>query len=159
MLTEGVVATRGRVRSIQLGRGVPKPAVETASVTTEGLDGDVQRNRRFHGGPQRAVCLYSWERIEALRAEGHPIDAGTTGENLTLEGIDWTRMVPGVRLTVGEVVLHLTDYAHPCATIRPSFADDDSNRIGQKLHPGWSRLYARVEKPGRVTVGDTVTLD
>jgi len=34
-------------------------------------------------------------RIEALQNEGHPIAFGSTGENLTVSGIDWQRVVPG----------------------------------------------------------------
>src|SRR3569832_2171795 len=69
--------------------GVPKLPVWEAKVSEQGLSGDRQRNLKFHGGPDRAVCLYSLELIEHLQAEGHPIDAGAAGENLTLSGLDW----------------------------------------------------------------------
>ena len=85
--------------------GVPKFAVPNAEITTEGVVGDKQRDRRFHGGPERAVCLYSLEVIQSLQAEGHPIAPGTTGENLTISGLDWNFVVPGVRLQIGEVLL------------------------------------------------------
>ena len=66
--------------------GVPKRAVPAAQVTVEGLTGDRQRNRKIHGGPDRAVCLYSLDVIEALRAEGHTIGPGSAGDNLTIAG-------------------------------------------------------------------------
>lgn len=47
--------------------GVPKLPVWEASVGKEGLSGDRQRNLKFHGGPDRAVCLYSLELIERLQ--------------------------------------------------------------------------------------------
>lgn len=56
--------------------GVPKCLVEEAWITWEGIDGDQQRNRKLHGGRDRALCLFSSELIEALRQEGHPIEAG-----------------------------------------------------------------------------------
>ncbi|MFN2109684.1 MAG: MOSC domain-containing protein, partial [Anaerolineae bacterium] len=68
--------------------GVPKLAVRSAEVTELGLVGDTHNNTKVHGGPTRALCLYSLERILALQAEGHPIFAGSTGENLTLAGLD-----------------------------------------------------------------------
>jgi hypothetical protein len=37
-------------------------------------------------------------------------------------------------------------------------AGGDLNRVSHKLHPGWSRLYARVLQEGLLQVGDTVTL-
>jgi MOSC domain-containing protein YiiM len=127
-------------------------------VTERGLDGDRQRDLRFHGGPDRAVVLFSLEVIHALRAEGHPIGAGTTGENLTLSEFDWTQVVPGTALQVGAVRLLITKYTNPCAKIGGSFLGDDFMRISQKVHPGWSRVSARVLEPGLVRIGDPVTL-
>jgi MOSC domain-containing protein YiiM len=149
----------GRVVSVNVNPkgGVPKHPVPSASVTTGGVSGDKQRDLRYHGGPDRAVSLFALERIDALRAEGNPIAPGTTGENLTVEGLDWPSLVPGVRLRVGPVVrLEVTGYANPCKHIAPSFADGDSARISQKRHPGWSRVYARVVAEGTVAEGDSV---
>jgi MOSC domain-containing protein YiiM len=149
----------GRVVSINVSAGgVPKTPVDRCRVSVEGLHGDRQRHRKIHGGPLRAVCLYSADHIAALREEGHPIAAGSTGENLTIAGLDWAQLVPGVRLRVGEVELELTAYANPCHQIAGSFRDADSTRIAQKLHPGWSRLYAKVVKEGAVAVSDPVTI-
>jgi MOSC domain-containing protein YiiM len=138
---------------------VPKRAVPSARVAASGVEGDRQRDLRFHGGPARAVCLYALERIEALAAEGHPIAPGSTGENLTLEGLEWGLVVPGVELRVGpEVRLAVSSFTVPCSKIRSSFADGEFHRMSQKLHPGWSRVYARVLAPGTVRVGDEVVL-
>lgn len=136
--------------------GVPKLPVPQARLEFGGVAGDKQRDRRYHGGPERAVCLFSWDRIEALRAEGHPIEPGTTGENLTIEGLDWNLITPGVRLEIGEAELEITSYTTPCTHIRASFDGENFNRIGQKQFPGWSRLYARVLKEGTVRAGDKV---
>jgi MOSC domain-containing protein YiiM len=83
----------GSARIVQISvspGGVPKRAVSSARVTTLGLEGDVQRDREHHGGPERALCLFSQERIRALQAEGHPVTPGSIGENVTLEGLDWS---------------------------------------------------------------------
>jgi MOSC domain-containing protein YiiM len=138
--------------------GVPKTAIDEARVDASGLEGDRQRNRKHHGGPDRAICLYSIELIEALQGEGHPIVAGATGENITVRGIDWRQVLPGARLVIGSIVLEVTDFAWPCKTIRPAFLDGDSNRISHKLHPGWSRTYARVTGTGTIRPGDEVEL-
>ncbi|HLA99365.1 MAG TPA: MOSC domain-containing protein [Anaerolineales bacterium] len=137
--------------------GVPKLAVSAGEITFEGLAGDRQSNRDVHGGPDRALCLYSQERILALQREGHPIYPGAVGENLTIAGLDWEAVAPGIRLVIGERVrIVLTRYTAPCNTIVAAFSDRNSNRISQKLHPGWSRLYARVEQPGFIKVGDRI---
>lgn len=148
------------VRSLHLSDGgVPKRAVAEAQVTTQGIAGDRQRNLKYHGGPERAVCLYSAERIAALQGEGHPIQPGDIGENVVLEGLDWDAVVPGARLRLGEeVVLEIASYTAPCQTIRRAFADERFSRISQKTNPGWSRVYARVLGEGTVRAGDAVAL-
>ena len=139
--------------------GVPKFAVPHARISTEGVEGDKQRDRRFHGGPDRAVCLYSLEVIQALQAEGHPIDCGTTGENLTIAGLDWNLVVSGARLQIGEVRLKVTRYTTPCYKIKESFLEGNFNRVHHKKQLGWSRVYARVLQEGVVRVSDAVKLE
>jgi MOSC domain-containing protein YiiM len=136
--------------------GVPKRPVPCARVSAAGLEGDAQRNLKVHGGPDRALCLYSMERIEALQRAGHPIAPGTTGENLTIRGLNWDTLAPGAVLRIGGVTLEVTAYAAPCTSIRPSFEGLDSNRVSQQKHPGWSRLYARVAGDGVVQAGDAI---
>lgn len=140
--------------------GVPKLAVFSARVTINGLTGDRQRNRKYHGGADRAVCLYSLEVIEALRAEGHSIEPGASGENLTLAGCDWSQVHPGDRLTIGGTVrLEITSYTTPCRLNGQWFKDGDFGRIAQDAYPGWSRLYARVLSEGTVSRGDAVAVE
>ena len=93
-----------KLHSINISNGgVPKRPQLACHVGFDGLEGDRQRDLRYHGGPDRAVCLYSLELIEALRAEGHDIEPGAIGENLTVKGVDWTLMKPGATLAVGPV--------------------------------------------------------
>jgi len=151
------VSRGGRVHAIHVSNGgVPKRPRDSCRITIDGVEGDRQRDLRFHGGPMRAVSLYSLDLIDALRQEGHPIGAGVIGENLTLAGVDWSAMVPGASLLIGPVQLTLTAFASPCTNIAPAFRDQHFVRVSQKVHPGWSRLYAKVDREGIVTVGDAV---
>ena len=136
--------------------GVPKYSVDSARLLTGGVEGDKQNHRRFHGGPMRAVCLYSLELIEELRGEGHSIEPGSTGENLTITGLEWDRMKSGVVLQVGEAQIELTKATTPCQQIAGSFQEGNFKRMSQKTHRGWSRWYARVLFEGEVRVGDGV---
>ena len=117
--------------------GVPKLPVADARVHRGGMAGDAQADRRHHGGPERALCLFSLERIEEFRAEGHPIAPGSTGENVTIAGLDWSRVVPGARLRLGdEVLVEISSYTTPCRTNAQWFAGGDFNRMNHQLHPG-----------------------
>ena len=137
--------------------GVPKRPVVEARICTESVEGDRQRHRAIHGGPDRAVCLFSLERIAALRDEGHSIEPGSAGENLTVAGLEWGTIKPGDRLEIGvEVELEIMSYTTPCRYNARWFADGDFHRISQKRHPGWSRLYAKVVREGVVRQGDPV---
>jgi MOSC domain-containing protein YiiM len=150
---------RPRVFSLQVSDGgVPKLAVREAMVTPLGLSGDRQKNLKYHGGPDRAVCFYSLELITALQLEGHRVFPGALGENVTLVDVDWAQMKSDARLRLGEVVVELTAFAPPCSTIAEAFIDGQSKRVSQKVHPGWSRIYCRVLEPGRIRVGDDVQL-
>jgi MOSC domain-containing protein YiiM len=150
--------SEGRIFQLSVSNGgVPKLAVREAVLAASGLEGDRQRDRRFHGGPDRAICLFALERVLELQAEGHPIYPGSVGENVTVVGLDWSRLAPGARLALGEEALvEITSYTSPCKKIAASFAGGDFKRISQKLHPGHSRLYARVLRPGRLGVGQSV---
>lgn len=151
----------GRIHQVNVSPGgVPKRAVQgPVRVTALGLEGDSQRMKKIHGGPMRAVSLYALECLEQLRAEGHAAEPGALGENLTLAGLRWSEMTPGLRLQLGDaVILELTKYVAPCRTIRHVFADGDFSRIAQEKHPGESRLYARVLVEGAVRAGDVATV-
>ena len=79
-------------------------------------------------------------------------------ENLTLAGIEWAAVRPGVQLDIGAASLIVTSYTAPCRKIAGAFKDDEFVRVSQKVHPGWSRVYARVAQEGTVRPGDSVTV-
>ncbi|MBA3452971.1 MAG: MOSC domain-containing protein [Deltaproteobacteria bacterium] len=124
-----------------------------------GLEEDRQKHKKVHGGPDRAVCVYSLEVILALQAEGHPIYPGSAGENVTVSGLDWTAVIPGSRFELGTtVVLEVTRYTEPCKLIAESFTAKAFRRIDQVRNPGWSRVYTRVIREGVVRIGEPVRL-
>ncbi len=151
----------GRVHQIAVSSGgVPKLPVDgPVRVHESGVSGDDQADKKHHGGPEQHVCLFSLEVIEALRAEGHPIHPGASGENITISGLDWAGLARGQRMLIGdEVELEITWPAIPCGKNSRWFADRDSNRISYDLHPGWSRWYAKVLTPGTIEIGSSVTV-
>ncbi len=151
---------RARIFQLSISRGgVPKRPVPEAHVDAGGMEGDRQADRRIHGGPDRALCLFAVEQLAALRAEGHPIAPGCAGENVTTEGLEWRRVVPGVRLRLGaEALIEVTGYTTPCWKNARWFRDGNPDRMSQDEHPGESRVYARVLHPGLLRTGDPIEL-
>ncbi|WP_412063461.1 MOSC domain-containing protein [Rubrivirga sp. IMCC45206] len=140
--------------------GVPKRAVAQAEVRVDGITTDAVNYPKVHGGPERAVSLFSLEVIRKLQDEGHPIYPGATGENLTVAGLDWASLAAGTRLRIGDGVrLELAKPAEPCKTIAGAFADGNSKRIKAERHPGEARWYARVLAEGTVRPGDVVEVE
>jgi MOSC domain-containing protein YiiM/GNAT superfamily N-acetyltransferase len=150
----------GRVVQVNVSAGgVPKHAVERAWVGTLGLEGDAHRENTVHGGPHRAVCLFGMEVIERLQSEGHPVEPGSVGENLTTSGIEWSLLPIGTRARIGEQLeIEVSSSTTPCATQVRNFSDGNFNRIRIELHPADSRMYARVIAEGEVKPGDPITV-
>ncbi|MFI5275933.1 MAG: MOSC domain-containing protein [Ktedonobacterales bacterium] len=146
----------GRIVQVSLSRGgAPKLPVDVTRVTSEGIVGDLHFDTQNHGGPMRALCLFTLEEIERLAGEGHPIFPGAVGENVTLSGIALDSLTPGTRLALGDaVVIEVTQYTTPCKGVAEAFSDKDFTRISQKLHPGESRVYAQVLQAGELRAGD-----
>ena len=151
----------GRVLYVNVSPGgVPKLPVERAWVSTLGLEGDKHREHTVHGGPHRAVCLFAMEVIERLQAEGHPIEPGGAGENLTTSGVEWSLLPIGATIHVGDgLVLEMSSSTTPCSTQTANFSDGNFNRILIDKHPSDSRMYARVVHEGYVATGDTITVE
>jgi MOSC domain-containing protein YiiM len=140
--------------------GVGKQPIAQAAIGYRGVAGDRQRTRVHHGRVWQALCLWSAEVVQALQEEGHPVAPGATGENLSLEGVPWRELHPGMRLGIGDdVLVELSAYALPCKKNAGWFLDGDFGRMEHGHHPGWSRLYASVLRDGVVRVGDPVVIE
>ncbi len=153
-------ATRtGAVAALSRGDGgVPKGLVDRVEVDFGGVIGDRQKTRNHHGAPFQALCLWSSETIDGLAAAGHPIAPGRAGENVTVSGIEWSTVTPGVRLALGDVLCEVSSYAVPCAQNARWFSDRNFTRIHHR-HGPISRMYATVLEPGSVSVGDAVVVE
>ncbi len=138
---------------------MPKLPVDGAWVGQLGVAGDGHTEPvPSHGGPAKAVSLFSVESIARVAADGHTAFPGAYGENLTLEGIELGSLAAGDRLAIGHggLLIELTGHAAPCQTIAHWFVDRRIARISPKVHPEDSRWYARVLAEGPVATGDLV---
>ena len=145
----------GRVLAVCLGPGgIPKPPVESAEVGELGLAGDGHRFRR-HGGPDRAVCLFSIEDYRSLRSDDVACEApGAFGENLLTEGLDYGALHAGDRLVVGHgegaVELEIFDVREPCGALKKV------DRRLPDLMEGRSGFVCRVVRGGTLRAGQRI---
>ena len=150
------------VHSINISKqgGVPKLPIDKAEIKFEGVEGDFNRFRteKINSIGTRAVTLFSLEQIEKLKSEGHTIDVGTTGENITVEGADWPTLEVGTRMMIGEAMIELSEPTAPCSKIGKSFIDGAFSRIDHELELGWSRWSASVIEEGQVEIGSQVII-
>ena len=151
---------QGHIFQINISQGgVPKQPIQQGIIHELGVEGDKQKHPQYHGGPDKALCLYALETILDLQREGHPIYPGSVGENLTITGIDFSELREGSTIQIGsEILIAITDPAIPCKQISASFSDGRSTRISHKVNPKDTRLYARVIQGGTVRIGDPVVV-
>jgi MOSC domain-containing protein YiiM len=139
----------GTILAVCLGPGgIPKHAVDEIRVRTGGIEGDKQRFR-LHGGPNRAVCLFSIEDYRTLQRDGVKAEApGAFGENVLCEGLDVTQLTSGDTLALGdEVVLEIHDVREPCGTLKPLDARFPNLMLGR------SGFVCKVLREGSVRAG------
>lgn len=97
-------------------RGVQKHFIEEANIIADwGIEGDA------HGGKwHRQISLLSQEKVDAFKAKGADIHPGSFGENLIVEGFDFSAM-PRLSQTTARFCFH---YVH---IFRNPLADSSSN--------------------------------
>jgi MOSC domain-containing protein YiiM len=137
-------------------------------IGSAGVEGDRQRDLRFHGGPDKAILMIATELIEDLKARGFPVCPGAMGENFTVSGLDPHRWRAGQRYRAGsDVVIELTTLRRPCLNLDvygPEIkADlfDAACRRGDTESPKWAYggFYARVIRTGILVAGAPVVLE
>lgn len=147
-----------RRRGQQVKTGIWKlPAEGRVVARREGLEGDVQADRRVHGGPDKAVYAYAREDYAWWQAElGRELEPGSFGENLTLEGVDASGALVGERWRIGSTLLEVAGPRLPCFKLGAKMEDPRFlRRFAKALRPG---AYLRVVEEGELGAGDAVQI-
>ncbi|MBO0594230.1 MOSC domain-containing protein [Nesterenkonia sp. E16_7] len=131
-----------------------RPVSGPVKVRTLGLHGDVQADRKHHGGTEKAVYAYAAEDAAWWATElGRDLPSGSFGENLRLSGIDLDGAHPGERWQIGDqVVLEATVPRIPCATFGRWL--DQPGWVKRFIAAGRPGTYFKVITPGTVQAGD-----
>lgn len=124
---------------------------------TLNLDGDRQADLRVHGGPERAVMLYSADHYPRWERElGRRFEWGSFGETFTVEGLDEESGCVGDVLEIGAATIQLSEVRGPCYKV--AYRTGVPDMIQRIEANGRSGFYARVLREGLVAAGDEVRL-
>lgn len=142
-----------------------RPVAGAVPVGPLGLEGDEPGDPTLHGGLTKAVYAYPadhyafWQTVRAqarVSLWDEPLPFGAVGENLTVEGLDETRLWVGDRLSLPGCLLAVTEPRQPCAKFDAAMGFAQASRLMRQS--GYCGAYLAVVGPGTVRAGDPVTL-
>lgn len=137
--------------------GIKKSEVAEVLLTKQGFMHDDVADKKHHGGPDRAVCLYPIEHYEKWEKEfGKPLPKSAFGENLTVRGMLEQDVCIGDVYAVGEAVIEITQGRVPCSTIDKYTSA--SSLMKRLVQTGYTGYLARVLQEGVVRADDRITL-
>ena len=133
-----------------------RPVRGPCMLTQTGFRGDTQTDRRVHGGPDKAVCVYSHDHYAYWReALDRELEPGMFGENLTVSSLSETEICIGDVFDLGEARVQVTEPRQPCHKLAKKFQLKDI--IPRAIEKGYTGFYFRVLREGHVKAGDALT--
>ncbi|MEP6767506.1 MAG: MOSC domain-containing protein [Acidobacteriota bacterium] len=144
------------------GRDVPsgifkEPAAGRIPLHRESLEGDVQVDRRYHGGPDKAVYAYGSEHNSYWSRElgsNEPLPPGYFGENFTTRNLLEEDVAVGDVFRVGTARLQVTTPRTPCFKL--GLRVGSARFLKTFLASGRLGFYLRVLQEGDVGAGDEI---
>lgn len=127
-------------------------------VGREGISGDEQADRRFHGGPNKAIHLYPVEHYSFWNRQlaTHFAMPGAFGENFVSEGMDEYSVCIGDVISIGDVILQVSQPRQPCWKLNLRFDHVDmATHVQKSGRTGW---YFRILQTGAVRSGQPFRL-
>ena len=132
------------------------PVLGPARIGRLGLDGDMQVDKRHHGGPEMAVHIYplAHHAFWRERIGDHPLlgDPGAFGGNIAIAALEETQVRIGQRFRLGSSLLEVSQPRMPCATIERRF--ERKGMVAAILETGRCGWYFRVIEEGEAMAGD-----
>lgn len=122
------------------------------------LAGDAQADLKHHGGPERAVNVYSADHFPdwRIRLAQPDLSNGAFGENFTVAGLDEETVCIGDIFAIGEARVQVTQPREPCWKLaRKLDVKDLVKQVRQLRRTGW---YLRVLREGYVEAGMQIAL-
>jgi MOSC domain-containing protein YiiM len=139
--------------------GILKTEVlEPVLVGKESLRGDVQVDRKHHGGEYKAVYTYASEYYPSWRSQlDKPnLAFGSFGENISTIGLDEKTVGIGDIYKFGECLLQAVQPRFPCRVLTMAMASDEIMKMFIDRED--SGIYWLVKKEGFIKKDDSVEL-
>lgn len=127
-------------------------------LATGNLTGDRQADLTVHGGPDKAVCVYSADHYAAWRAElaTRACVPGWFGENFTVDGQTEQSVAIGDIYRVGTALVQVSQPRGPCWKLGRRWRRPDLPKL--VVRSGRSGWYLRVLEEGAVIAGEPLVL-
>lgn len=126
-----------------------------------GLEGDEQADKRYHGGPDKALHLYPFDHYARWRQDvpDHPLlgAPGAFGENISSEGLTEADACIGDRFRCGTALIEISQPRQPCWKQATRMMWSTLPKLMVK--EGRSGWYFRVLEEGLAQAGDALTLE
>jgi len=116
------------------------------------FEGDAVADTKNHGGPDKAVCVYStdhypyWEQVLGI-----PLPPAPFGENLSVSNLHEDDIRIGDIFQAGMALLEVSQPRQPCKTLLARYGREDLIKL--MLSTGYTGFYFRVLEEGVVERG------
>ncbi len=129
-----------------------KRPVARAMLRSGGFDGDEQADRRHHGGPDKAVCVYPFDHYPHWETMlGHALAPGAFSENLTVSGVRETEVCIGDVFRAGGATVQVSMPRMPCGMLAGK--NGERHLARWVFETGYTGFYMRVLSEGLVEAG------
>lgn len=135
---------------------VKHPIEGAAWAGPEGLSGDVQADRKNHGGPRKALLVYPREHYSDPASPAGGLAPASLGENLSTLGLLETDVHMGDVFAIGRAVVQVSQPRRPCFKLGARHGVRDLALQLQTV--GQTGYYLAVLEPGDLCAGQQLTL-
>jgi MOSC domain-containing protein YiiM len=134
------------------------PTQEPIYLGKSDVKDDEVTDRKYHGGEFKACYLFSENHYGYWKTLYPHLDWnwGMFGENLTVNGLDETKLMIGAVYKIGDAFVQVTQPREPCFKLGVKFGSQKV--VKQFVNHGFPGTYVRVLEEGFVKTGDTVSL-
>lgn len=162
---------QGEILSIQVGKPQPMayskgeiltgmcklPVQGELFLSSVNLEGDEQADLTYHGGVDKAVCVYSFEHYPHWESVmNRQLHLGAFGENLTVKGLLESEVCIGDVFQLGAAIVQVSQPRQPCHKLAKRY--DIPDLALQVQQSGYTGFYLRVLQEGIVSQEKSIRL-